>query len=98
MRVPTDVMAKQAACGFVDLAWIGAHEIVLDLNSGSGGLQVRAFDHETGQVVLDGVYMSIGKARAAFDRARESACRREDMREKRSFMQHDTSLHDRLNG
>lgn len=96
MNVPMDVITKQLACGFVDLAWIGAHEVVLELESGSGAMIVKAFDHQTGQLVLSGEYPSIGKARAAFNRARLSAVKREDLREQRHFMRHDTSLSDRL--
>lgn len=100
MNMPSDVIAKQYACGFVDLAWIGAHEVVMevDVSAGSGSVIVKAFDHQTGQLVLAGEYQSIGKARAAFNRARMSAVKREDLREKRPFMRHDTSLRDAING
>lgn len=95
MSMPLDVIAKQAACGYVDLAWIGDHEVRMEC--GSGGLLVHAFDHQAGALVLEGQYSTIGAARAAFDRARMSAVKREDTREQRHFMRHDTSLSDRLN-
>lgn len=94
MNVPTDVIAKQLACGFVDLAWIGDHEVRIEY--GSGGLLVHAFDHAAGALVLEGQYPTIGAARAAFDRARMSAVKREDTRERRHFMRHDTSLRDAI--
>jgi len=94
MRVPSDVTAKQAACGFVDLAWIGSHEIVLEY--GNGSMLVKAFDHHRGQLVLEGVYLSVGKARAAFDRARVAAVKRESMLAEVPFMKHSTPLNDRM--
>lgn len=75
-KLPLDVALKQSTTGHVDLAWIGAHEVVLEADLGTGALIVSCFDHENGERVFMGMYPHIGIARKKFNDARRIAWRR----------------------
>lgn len=43
--IPADVKMRQDVLGFVDVDWIGDHELSLTLDAGSGALIVALHDH-----------------------------------------------------